>query len=445
MNAYEVVGAGIGLAWLLGPVSAALPHVLAYLWEALLNLVVSRYTFNTDDTTSLVLNGFLRSAEVIWEGHVQDAGGFEIFNVFVTPLKKRRNVWFEHTKNRWKLLKYKGVFILFLPQINGTGEARFRHPVLIYRRGALDIFKLLRECEDAHAETAVDVETKRFKIVDVYAAEKFSLKDFQRSTAKSDPPPSDDAGTTIAMPVTWKPEDIGVDVEAAETEDLATNPAMETIFRAVRFWYRKAEWYRERGLPHRIGVGAFGPPGTGKTSAIRAIASELDLPVYRYHLAGMTDREFSEKWHGARDNEKGPRIALFEDFDTVFEGREPVAGVEITYSDFLNTIDGVERDEGVLLYVTANDPNKIDSALGVLNAEKRSTRPGRLSVVVEFPGDMDSAGRHKIAARIMRGEDPVTINLTVAAGADDSPDQFTHRCIEKMKEVMMTALEKEVA
>lgn len=441
MTAFEVAAGGLGLAWLLGPVTAAMPGIFAYLRDAALNLVLTRHVFSNDEATHQVLNQFLRECEVVWEGHSNSVKGFEVFNYYITPLKKRRAIWVSYTENRWKILKYRDTYIIYLPHLFGTDSDRGHLPSLIYRRGSVDIKKLLRECEDKNAEVNPEEDAKRFKIVDVFTSHTKAV--YGISKASDDPPnPYDVSVTSTAVPVNWSIDDIGVDVEASETEDLATNPAMEEVFRAVRFWHRRKDWHREVGLPHRVGIGGFGPPGTGKTSAIRAIASELDLPVYRYHLAGMTDQEFAEKWREARDQSKGSRVALFEDFDTVFDLRQPAAGVEITYSDFLNTIDGIERDEGVLLYVTANDPSKIDPALGVLTAERKSTRPGRLSVVVEFPAVVDEAGRRKIAARILRGEPAEDVDAVVVAGSEDSPDQFTHRCVERMREVMMQAYER---
>lgn len=44
-------------------------------------------------------------------------------------------------------------------------------------------------------------------------------------------------------------------------------------------------FYRKRGLPVRRGYLLHGPPGTGKTSLISVIATELELPIYLVDLA----------------------------------------------------------------------------------------------------------------------------------------------------------------
>ena len=50
------------------------------------------------------------------------------------------------------------------------------------------------------------------------------------------------------------------------------------------------KWYVERGIPYRRGYLLHGIKGTGKSSLVVAIASELGLPIYMMHLSyEMTD------------------------------------------------------------------------------------------------------------------------------------------------------------
>ena len=53
-------------------------------------------------------------------------------------------------------------------------------------------------------------------------------------------------------------------------------------------------WYAERGIPYRRGYLLHGPPGSGKTSLVCAVAGELRLPIYQLRLsgAGLDDEAF---------------------------------------------------------------------------------------------------------------------------------------------------------
>lgn len=47
---------------------------------------------------------------------------------------------------------------------------------------------------------------------------------------------------------------------------------MENIIKDVDHFLSRPNWYIDRGIPYRRGYLLYGPPGSGKTSAIMAIA-----------------------------------------------------------------------------------------------------------------------------------------------------------------------------
>lgn len=150
--------------------------------------------------------------------------------------------------------------------------------------------------------------------------------------------------------------------------------AAEQVLADMRRFYGAADWYAARGVPWRRGYLLHGPPGTGKSSLIRALASELELDVATLDLGRSTlsDDDLREAMGRA------PRSALIamEDVDAVFTRREAgAAQAGVSFSGLLNAIDGIAAQEGRALVMTTNHPDRLDPAL---------IRPGRADLHVRL-------------------------------------------------------------
>lgn len=160
---------------------------------------------------------------------------------------------------------------------------------------------------------------------------------------------------------------------------------IEDLIADVRRFLEQRTWYIQRGVPYRRGYLLFGPPGTGKSSAVVAIASALGMDIAVLNLNGIAldDKELSELLAEVPANS----MVLIEDIDCAFIARsvgEDKAN-KITFSGLLNAIDGVAAGEGRILFATTNHPQRLDPAL---------VRPGRIDRKVEIGlADRDQIGR----------------------------------------------------
>jgi chaperone BCS1 len=59
----------------------------------------------------------------------------------------------------------------------------------------------------------------------------------------------------------------------------------ERITTDVREFLHNGKWYLDRGIPYRRGYLLYGPPGSGKSSFIQALAGELEYNICVLNLA----------------------------------------------------------------------------------------------------------------------------------------------------------------
>lgn len=241
---------------------------------------------------------------------------------------------------------------------------------------------------------------------------------------------------------------------------------VKNLIQEIELWRNNRGWYCDKGIPWKRGWMLYGPPGTGKTALARAFAEDLNMPIYVFNLAEMSNHELIKTWSEMQVNV--PCIALIEDIDNVFHGRENVAArragmfsflmgpgkngdgnnngdndrparpfTPLTFDCLLNCLDGVERADGVFTIITTNDISKVDPALGQPRklpdgaVEFISTRPGRIDKAVELTF-MEPADKKRMAKRIL-GDYPEQYLEMLAfidryPGLEETPAQFQERC-----------------
>ena len=238
-------------------------------------------------------------------------------------------------------------------------------------------------------------------------------------------------------PLTCGFDELGPDLgeQGTAVDRLALSGEISRLVEEATRWKDSETWYKSRGIPWRRGWLLYGQPGTGKTALTRAIAEDLDLPVFVYDLASLYNNELQQAW--SKMLAEVPCIALIEDIDAVFEGRTNTsAGNDqqaLTFDCLLNCLDGINRADGLFTIITTNRLEKIDPALGVPDPEHGSSRPGRIDHVLEM-GVLDEAGRRKLASRILEDR-PNEWQSLIDAGEGDTPAQFQERASRRALEL----------
>lgn len=176
---------------------------------------------------------------------------------------------------------------------------------------------------------------------------------------------------------------------------------LDSIVNDARKFIASEHWYTRAGIPYRRGYLFHGPPGTGKSSTVYALAGALGLELYTLSLStsGLTDATLQM----AADNIPKRGILLIEDIDCAFPSRDdeeeqqrqaqakasasrvaenmmmgippPPGRSSVTMSGLLNVLDGVNSESGKILMATTNYVDRLDDAL---------LRPGRIDMKVEY-------------------------------------------------------------
>lgn len=291
---------------------------------------------------------------------------------------------------------------------------------------------------------------QRFQIIRVFGSggqgERHTTRTVDKEDAKSRK--SEELAVYEHKVLRYEMSDLGPEIHEGNALDLvAMSERVEEAVEEARRWLQSETWFRERGVPWRRGWLLYGKPGTGKTCLVRAIAEDLDLPIYVFDLATLSNRELVEEWEEMLEH--SPCIALMEDIDSVFRGRRNLLGESgggLTFDCLLNTIDGVERCDGLFTVITTNKLDSIDPAIAETHQGDESsdmpTRPGRVDRIIRMEA-LTVAGREKLAKRIL-ADWPELVNDAVRAGDGDTGAQFQERCL-RMAEVLFWAEETPAA
>lgn len=144
----------------------------------------------------------------------------------------------------------------------------------------------------------------------------------------------------------------------------------DKLIKQLEKFFKSEELYDRYGVTFKRIHLLHGPPGTGKTSTITAVASYFGKNLAKFTITPSVN---SQKLEFAFQSLPHDTFLILEDVDALFSQRD--AKTSIDFSTMLNCLDGITTKKGLVMFMTTNHIQQLDKAF---------IRPGRVDLSIEF-------------------------------------------------------------
>ena len=123
--------------------------------------------------------------------------------------------------------------------------------------------------------------------------------------------------------------------------------------------------YLHHGIPYKYNILLHGKPGVGKTSLIHSIATHYKFEILVINInSELKESDLLDAFRSINENNE-MCLVVIEDIDCIMTDRKNLDSQRnnITMQGLLNCMDGFNNQEGMILILTTNYPEKLDDAI----------------------------------------------------------------------------------
>jgi len=146
-------------------------------------------------------------------------------------------------------------------------------------------------------------------------------------------------------------------IEATSWDDIVLDESFkESLRRDTETFFSSQDVYKSLGITWKRGILLLGPPGNGKTESIKALLHETPHSIlYVKTIATPWGPEYGVRRVFEQARQYSPCILVLEDLDSMVTDQ--------VKSFFLNELDGLAQNDGILTIASTNHPEDIDDAI----------------------------------------------------------------------------------
>ncbi|KAF9651126.1 P-loop containing nucleoside triphosphate hydrolase protein [Thelephora ganbajun] len=150
------------------------------------------------------------------------------------------------------------------------------------------------------------------------------------------------------------------EVQRANWKDVILDEGFKTTLQKDVFGFFSSERvYLDLQIPWKRGIIFYGPPGNGKTISVKAIMKgALDKghsPLYVKSFQSWAGEEYAMTQVFGKARAEAPCVLILEDLDSLINDRNR--------SFFLNQLDGLENNDGILVIGSTNHYDRLDPGI----------------------------------------------------------------------------------